>query len=627
VDEELAAADVRLTMGGEPTFVSIDDFEAGEWNADAVGPTKRAKADALIRRLRERFAPGGLLHYGQGKWYPGETLPRWTFSLYWRRDGLPMWRDPALVAHEGEATAATAADAERLLRGIAGNLGLAGDTVAPAYEDPASWILAEAKLPENVTPENSKLESAEERGRIARVFARGLTTPAGFVLPIQRWQAKHQRTGWRSERWKLRRDHLFLIPGDSPVGYRLPFSSLSFVPPESYPYIHPADPTEEREPLPDYHDIVRGIESPASLAAAARRELPSARVRADEARQDRREQSLVELEGSVRTAISASSCRRSATLEDYLELIAAAEDAARSIGLPIQIEGYAPPYDPRLNVIRVAPDPGRHRGEHPSGGELGGMRRDHHGRLRGSAAEPARRRQVHDRRQAHRHRRRQPRRGRRRDAVGQPVPAPAGPAQEPRAALAAASVAELPVLGPVHRADLAGAARRRGPARQPLRARDRAARRSRRPAKDDARPALAGRPAVPQPARRRHRQHAPLAEICIDKLYSPDGPTGRLGLVEFRGFEMPPNARMSLAQQLLVRALIARFWKARCRAASPAGARRCTTASCCRISSGRTFLDVLADLRAHGFDARPGLVRRAARIPLPVLRRGRATRA
>ncbi|WP_370868115.1 transglutaminase family protein [Phaeovulum sp.] len=196
VDEALAAGDVRLTMGGEPTFVLIDDFEAEEWNSDAVGPTKRVYADALIRRLQAKFAPGGFLHYGQGKWYPGETLPRWTFSLYWRRDGKPIWHDPALIAPELCKSEATPAQATALLQTIAETLGLPAENVTPAYEDPAEWIVKEGNLPENVTPQNSQLKDPEKRNRIARVFARGLTDPSGFVLPLQRWQSQAKRPGF-----------------------------------------------------------------------------------------------------------------------------------------------------------------------------------------------------------------------------------------------------------------------------------------------------------------------------------------------------------------------------------------------------------------------------------------------
>ena len=255
VDASLAAGDVRLTMGGEPTFVSIDDFESDEWNTDAVGPQKRELADKLIRRLRDRFAPGGFLHYGQGKWYPGETLPRWTFSLYWRRDGKPIWQDASLIAEEGKDTGVDADKAGALLGAIAEELGVEPDYVAPAYEDPAEWILKEGNLPDNVTPDNSKLKDPEERHRIAKVFERGLNEPSGFVLPIQSWQSKASDQRWRSERWKTRRGKIFLVPGDSPVGYRLPLGSLPYVPPSSYPYVNIADPTEPRSELPDFEDI------------------------------------------------------------------------------------------------------------------------------------------------------------------------------------------------------------------------------------------------------------------------------------------------------------------------------------------------------------------------------------
>jgi hypothetical protein len=364
VDERLARGDVRLTMGGEPTFVSTSDVEAPEWNGDAVGPTKRALADTLIRRLRDRFAPGGFLHHGQGKWYPGETLPRWTFSLFWRRDGAPLWQDPTLVAPEGEG-AATPADGEALLRRMAEGLGVPPDNVLPAYEDPGEWVLREAKLPENVTPEDSRLEDPEARERLARVFNRGLTVPSGFVLPVQAWQGE----AWRSERWRLRRGHVFLVPGDSPVGYRLPLSALPWLPPEDVPQVLPRDPFAPVDPLPSARPQSAGRAPPAARGqpVAHATAIAPGEQAPGQSLADRSQAGLAyELEGPVRTALSVEVREGRLcvflppveTLEQYLDLLRAAEASAAELNLPIHVEGYPPPHDPRLHVIRVAPDPG-----------------------------------------------------------------------------------------------------------------------------------------------------------------------------------------------------------------------------------------------------------------------------
>ncbi|MEM7022012.1 MAG: transglutaminase family protein, partial [Pseudomonadota bacterium] len=331
VDRQLTEGDVRLTMGGEPTFVGIDDPDADEWNIAADGEDKRAQGDVLIRRLRDRFAPHSLMHFGQGKWYPGEELPRWSYALYWRQDQVPLWRDPKLISADPQPESATPANAERLATGLAERLGLDADYVIPAFENP----LGRATDPKETDDP---------------LFVPGLGVPRGFVLPVQPWQAhaagrSHEGAiggmGWRSEHWPFPEGRLILIPGDSAIGYRLPLGQLPEVAPDDWPHVYPLDPFAARAALPQRMPVFQRrspIEEPE----------PSA-----ESEPVRTALTVEPRNGHLNVFLPPAE-----SAEDFCALIEAIEDTAASQELPVRIEGYAPPADPRLDAVKVTPDPG-----------------------------------------------------------------------------------------------------------------------------------------------------------------------------------------------------------------------------------------------------------------------------
>ncbi|MEZ5900576.1 MAG: transglutaminase family protein [Hyphomicrobiaceae bacterium] len=549
IDERLRRGDVRLSMGGEPTFIAADDMEGAEWNTAAVGPNKRRYADDLVRRLQARFAPGGLLHYGQGKWYPGEQLPRWAFALYWRTDGQPLWERSELIAQEKPGPRVTTDDAKAVMSALINQLGLPQDSAMPAYEDAAYFALVEQKLPINVTPKANKLEDPQERERVVRVFDQGVTTVAGYVLPIQVWHTQDRGRRWVTERWALRRDKLFLLPGDSSVGFRLPLGSTYYLSPSQYPHQWPRDPFSGAPPLPERYVLMQRRRTVTLEAPTIAPQTPDEIVA-----------------GSVRTALTVEPRGDKVCIfmpplmdaEDYAALVAVVEEAAAKTGVPVHLEGYTPPSDPRLSVIKVTPDPGvievniqpatswdeavsitTALYEEAHLARLSSEKFMLDGRHTGTG-------------------------GGNHIVLGGMSPADSPFIRRPD--LLASIIAYWQnhpslsylfsglFIGPTSQAPRADEGRH-----EALYELEIALSQIPEPGAGSVPPWLVDRifrNLLIDVTGNTHR-----AEICIDKLYSPDGPTGRLGLVEFRSFEMPPHARMSLAQQLLLRALVVMFWE------------------------------------------------------------------
>jgi uncharacterized protein (DUF2126 family) len=554
IDGELERGDMRLTMGGEPTFVAAEDREGAEWNTEAMGPTKRRFGAELLAKLKARYAPGGLLHYGQGKWYPGEQLPRWSLACYWRKDGEAVWDNPALFADETVNYGATPAQAATFLQHLALKLGLDPKHVFAAYEDTWCYLWRERRLPANVDPFDSRLDDPLERARLRKVFKQGLDKVVGHALPILR----DERSGrWKTGGWFLRPERCYLVPGDSPMGLRLPLDSIPWASKTDFPWMHAPDPMQRPVPLPRYQDLAPQVQ-PARAPGPAARPAP-----------ERRPGELESAAWLTRTAMCTEPRNGvlyvfmppTSALEDYLEICAAVEATAGELGFPVVLEGYEPPKDPRLEALRITPDPGvLEVNVHPA--KAWDELVDHTTFLY---------------EQAHQMRlttekfmvdgRHTGTGGGNHLVIGGATPADSPFLRRPDllASLLAywhnhPSLSYLfsgIFIGPTSQAPRIDEARNDSVYEMEIAFRE--LERQAKSGPNACPPWLVDRifrNLLIDSSGNTHR-----AEFCIDKMYSPDGPTGRLGLLEMRAFEMPPHARMSLTQQLLLRSLLARFWQ------------------------------------------------------------------
>ena len=551
VDADLKRQDVRLTQGGEPTFVSIDDMDGAEWNTLAHGDKKRELAGQLMHRLKNHFAPGGMLHYGQGKWYPGEPLPRWALNIYWRIDGQPMWLDATLFSDEGKSDGYGVEEAERFSAELVKSLGLPACSQIPAYEDVVQQAHLEQGLPVNLDPLQIDLTASEQRRRLARLLEGGLGEVIGYVLPLKPKELDPNialGTAWRTSPWPLKREHLYLTEGDSPMGLRLPLNALPWVLPDDM------EPDFDVDPFAPHAALDAGRKEKRAILKAKKAVEAGANP---EPREVIHTALCVQVRGG-RLHVFMPPVKR---IEDYLALVTSVENTAAKLKLKLWIEGYPPPRDPRIKLLSVTPDPGVIEVNiHPaaSWNELvyNMTTLYQEARLTRLGTEKF----MVDGRHT-------------------------GTGGGNHATLGGATAEDSPML---RRPDLLKSLItywQNHPALSYLFSGTFIGPTSQAPRVDEARddnlyelaiafqqmdkvlPTLqpGDKPWMVDRLLRNllvdltgntHR-----SEFSIDKLYSPDGPTGRLGLVEFRAFEMPPHERMSLLQMLLLRALVARFWR------------------------------------------------------------------
>jgi uncharacterized protein (DUF2126 family)/transglutaminase-like putative cysteine protease len=527
VDGRLQAAGLELTMGGEPTFVSIDDMTSAQWTVAADGPEKRQLANRLAAALADRFARGGLVQRSEGKWYPGEPLPRWQIGVVWRSDGEQLWSDPARLADPFDSTSLdpnAAASAERLARAITADFGLPDDQLQPAFEDPLARLATDVSQPAGPRP---AADPEQPDPQLVGELDRSETQPAAWVLPlVPAWFGE----GWASPTWSTRRGRLVLVPGDSSAGSRLPLDALSWTDPdfageESYTRAGPS--------------LNETVGQPRAVVVDPR-DAPARTALVVEARDCFVHLFLPPLE----------------RLEKFIELVGLVDQAATRTGTAVILEGYGPPPDSRIKTLLITPDPGVIEvNVHPasSWAELSDLTQTLYGIAREQrlCAETFGLDGRHSGTGGGNHL-----------TLGGPEPMRSPLLQRPDLLVSMITFWQ-------HHPGLSYlfAGRFVGPTSQA-------------PRVDEGRPETLYEleisfAEIDELADTEHRPWAVdralrnlltditgnthRAEFCVDKLYNPNSMRGRLGLLELRGFEMPPHPDMALVQALLVRALVARF--------------------------------------------------------------------
>ena len=605
VDKDLKYHDVRLTMGGEPTFVSIDNTDDPQWQTEAIGEEKNRLANDLMERMKVRFGNKPLLHYGQGKWYPGEPIPRWAKTCFVRKDDLPIWENEHLLAAEGVDHGHTNEDAQHLASGIANRLKIETQHVVSAYEDALYHVWEEQRLPADVNLDEVWLRDNIDRKRLARVIEQGLDTPAGFILPLI-YDRLAATPCWVSGPWKTKTARINLIPGDSPLGYRLPLNSLVTMSEAKRNTLHAAlSPTAERGQLPSptqlrFQEMMRNgsrsglhlgqkdsvtqvqyanmeLGNQGAATATLDGQVPGGRdsfngadggggfeekgVHKSFLNFTTGESAIpfalcVEIRGGTLHVFMPPTDR----LEQYLEILAAVEDTAAEMEKPVIIEGYKPPSDYRLKSFSITPDPGVIEVNVQPASSWDELKEVTEG-LYADAFQCRLGTEKFELDGTH-----------------------TGTGGGNHVVLGGPSPLDSPIL---RRPDLLRSlvgfwqnhpslsymfsSRFVGPTSQAPRVDEGRADAlyELQIAFDELERQLSGPNECPPWLTDRLFRNLLIdltgnthrAEFCIDKLFSPDSDTGRLGLLEFRGFEMPPHERMSLTQQLLIRTLVAMFWR------------------------------------------------------------------